>query len=509
MTRASGNRPYPEVAAFAAHIASLEGLTTVVDIGLSWTPETTILHPGLEVVGVGQWATAASPRQSSIAFRRVIDLERDPGLSSLTQLDPTRCAVVLTDFADLFAAPADGRGGLDSLVQDAPLAIIATTAPELVLARLEAREMKPSFVGRTRASEQNGERTATLIVVDRSLHDHSAAPDGFRVVAIMTCHNEEDIIGPSISKLVADGIGVHLIDNWSTDETYSIAEQFRGRGLVGLERFPDAPTNRFELRSILHRVEAVASGIEADWCIHHDADERRCGPWAGVGLRDALWRVDRAGFSAIDHTVKNFRPIDNGFESGSDFEIYFRHFEFGRTPGLLLQIKAWRNSGPVDLASSGGHEARFPGRRVFPYKFELKHYPIRSQSHGQQKVFRDRVARWDPRERALGWHVHYDDVLPTQSFLRTSGDLIEDREGETRALFMAEILAGAGLADRTYPSWAIGSLTGRTVYISTHRVAQSRTYARLRRLALLPLRATRAVRRSLRERLAAWAHADR
>ena len=471
MTLQRGGRPYPDVAALAAHLASLEGFSTVLHVGRSWTPEISLLHPELEAIGVGD------------------------GQSALARLDISRSVVVLT-------GPSDSRVELERAIRVAPLTIVATTTPEAVLAHMTAANLLPSFLGRTRATEQDDERAASLLIVDRALADVGAAPGGFSVVAIMTAYNEEDILEPAIAKLVADGVGVYVIDNWSTDGTYAIAEKFRGRGLVGLERFPDSPTDRFELRSLLGRVSAVAAGLDADWCIHHDADERRCGPWAGVGLRDALWRVDRSGFSAVDHTVLNFRPIDNGFAPGADFESYFRHFEFGRTSDLRLQVKAWKNSGPVDLSSRAGHEARFPGRRVFPYKFELKHYPIRSQAHGEQKIFRDRIPRWDPRERRLAWHVQYDDVLPQQSFLRDAGELIEDCGAETRACLMAEMLAGAGLADYSFPAWALGSRTGRATYLYADRVAKSRVYAFLSWLSGLPMRVARKTIRVLRGRLA-------
>jgi hypothetical protein len=204
----------------------------------------------------------------------------------------------------------------------------------------------------------------------------------------------------------------------------------------------------------------------------------------------------------VDHTVLNFRPIDDGFAAGGDFEAYFRHFEFGRSAGLLLQIKAWKNAGPVDLVSEGGHEARFPDRRVFPYKFELKHYPIRSQSHGEQKVFRDRIARWDPRERAIGWHAHYDELRPQESFLRRPEGLIEDRGAETRARFLPEFLSGAGLANPTFPAWALGSTTGRAVYLSGRRFVRSRTYARIRAFPLFRIGVIRRTLHRLRARLA-------
>ena len=391
------------------------------------------------------------------------------------------------------AGPCELLCGPDGILQTlavavsgTPLLVIATDEAEPVLDHLAGLGLQPEFTGRTRASARDEGRSAHLLVFDRVLAsarpEPSRAPDSFRVIAIMTAYNEEDVIGPAIEKLVGDGVGVYVVDNWSTDRTNEIARGFEGRGLVGIERFPEAPSDRFVLKALLKRVEAVAAGLQADWVIHHDADERRCGPWPELGLRDALWRVDRSGFSAVDHTVVNYRPIDNGCTPGSDFERQLRHFEFGRTSDLLLQIKAWKNVGEVDLANQAGHQVIFPGRRVFPYKFLLKHYPIRSQSHGEQKVLRDRAARWDPHERGLGWHVHYDDVVSNRAFLHDPHELIEDRGAETRALYLAEMLTGAGLATRTLPAWALDGKLGWAIYLRSRPMSRSRGYRRLRRL---------------------------
>jgi hypothetical protein len=77
----------------------------------------------------------------------------------------------------------------------------------------------------------------------------------------------------------------------------------------------------------------------------------------------------------------------------------------------------------LDLVSTGGHEARFPGRRVFPLRFLLRHYPIRGQAHGERKVFKERRARFSAEERARGWHVQYDALKEGASFLREPSSL--------------------------------------------------------------------------------------
>jgi hypothetical protein len=162
----------------------------------------------------------------------------------------------------------------------------------------------------------------------------------------------------------------------------------------------------------------LAAQLDADWFIHHDADEFRESPWRHLNLRDAIHTVDRAGYNAIDFELLNFRPTSEGSRPGSDIRRAFEFYELGE-PWNKVQIRCWKKLDMrVDLASSGGHDVSFSGRRVFPLRFVLRHYPIRSQAHGEQKIFRERRPRFDPAEREDGWHVQYDGIEPGHSFLR-------------------------------------------------------------------------------------------
>ncbi len=498
MTPARAGTPYPDVAEFAARVASLYGLQRVLDVGLSWSRELATIYPELRATGVSVPGQDRGSSSERYRFGRIFDIA-DLTADMRGRLDVSTCAVVMAGASTELCAPNGILDGLADLVTGAPLLVIATDETEPVSSWLSARGLEPEFLGRTRAHAGDDERSGRLIVVDRKLArtrvECPAVPDDFRVVAVITAYNEEDVIGPTIEKLIGDNVGVYVIDNWSTDRTGEIARELEGKGLVGFERFPETRDNRFVWRALLRRVGEVAGGLQADWCIHHDADERRSGPWPGLGLRDSLWRVDRAGFSAVDHSVFTYRPIDDTFTPGSDFENHFRYFELGRTGDMLLQIKAWKNAGRVDLVRSGGHAAEFPGRRVFPYKFLLKHYPIRSQSHGERKVFRDRAPRWDPLERARGWHAHYDGVVPNQSFLRDPATLIVDHGAETRVLYLPEVLTGAGLAPLPVPWWALGGHAGRTVSIRLRAFEGTRIYRPIQRLFVAP----RVIARRLRE----------
>jgi hypothetical protein len=90
---------------------------------------------------------------------------------------------------------------------------------------------------------------------------------------------------------------------------------------------------------------------------------------------------------------------------------------------------------------------------VYPYKFLLKHYPIRSHAHGERKVLRERIARWNQTERALGWHQQYDDMCHTRQFVRRAGGLIEFDARAFHERYLLERLSGAGIFEHP-PDWA-------------------------------------------------------
>lgn len=255
----------------------------------------------------------------------------------------------------------------------------------------------------------------------------------FRVVALIAARNENDVIGQVIEDLVTQGVGVYFIDDGSTDGTLDTVQSWTGRGVIGLERRPASAT--FNWTEILHRKEQLAAELEASWFIHHDADEFRQSPFPGKSLSEAIRIVDELGYNAIDFRVLNFRPTTvDRFDAAGDVRRALTHFEpaeYWETP----QVKAWKKTGQVDLASSGGHDARFADRVVCPVQFLLRHYPVRSQAQGERKIFADRQPRFDDVERNAGWHVQYDRIQPGESLLRDPAALTEfDEAAELRRL---------------------------------------------------------------------------
>lgn len=336
-------------------------------------------------------------------------------------------------------------------LEDAPVGLVVTGAPPgergAVRARLEAAGLEVLFHGLTpRDGARRGDRAVLSVV--RTPRPRPAPPPGFRVVALVGAYNEEGVIVPFLEHTLSQGVDVLLLDNWSTDRTAERAARFLGRGLTRIVRFPDGgPSPTHDWHAMLQRKAELAAAIDADWFVHLDPDEIRESPWPGVRLREALHRVDREGFNAVDHTCLVFHPTGGGYRDDRPLQPQFTHCEFGTRPAHFRQVKAWkRQPAPVDCASSGGHQARFPGRRVYPFKFLLRHYPILSQEHGERKVFRDRLPRFSPALRQIGWHKQYDGLGPGHRFVRDPAALLAFDPATFYEDYLVERLSGAGIA---------------------------------------------------------------
>jgi tetratricopeptide (TPR) repeat protein len=108
-------------------------------------------------------------------------------------------------------------------------------------------------------------------------HRQGAPGHDFRVVAIISAHNEGDVIYHVIGDLIRQGVSAYLLDHRSTDNTVEEAEKWLGKGLLHIEKFPDdsryAEENKSQYiwRDILKRKSELATNLDADWFIHADA----------------------------------------------------------------------------------------------------------------------------------------------------------------------------------------------------------------------------------------------
>ena len=240
-----------------------------------------------------------------------------------------------------------------------------------------------------------------------------------RVIALLATYNEERFIGACLEHLIRQGVDVYIVDNSSTDQTVPIATGYLDRGVVGIEKL--ARAGIYTWRRILERKEQLAATLEADWFMHVDTDEIRLPPRSDVTLARAFAEVDAQGYNAVNFLEYTFVPTLEAPEHDHPrFQETMRWY-YPYLPESSNQMKAWRRQpGPVELAWSGGHQVRFPGLRMYPESFPMRHYLYLSVAHATKKfIFR----RYDPQEVSDGWHQGRATLVPAHIKLTSQAEL--------------------------------------------------------------------------------------
>jgi glycosyltransferase involved in cell wall biosynthesis len=261
-----------------------------------------------------------------------------------------------------------------------------------------------------------------------------------RVVAILAAYNEERFIAGCLEHLFRQGVEAYLIDNCSTDRTVEVAERYLKRGLIGIETFPRAE-GTYKWQPILERKEQLAATLEADWFMHVDADEIRLPPRSDRTLAQAFSEVEAQGYNAVNFLEFAFVPTQEAPDHDHPrFQQTMRwYYPFART--FPQRRNAWkRQPERVELARSGGHRVRFPGLRMYPESFKMRHYLFLSVPHALSKYIN---RKYDATEVEKGMHRMRASLtpekikLPSQKQLRhyTSDDELDPSNPLTRHLW--------------------------------------------------------------------------
>jgi len=271
-----------------------------------------------------------------------------------------------------------------------------------------------------------------------------------KVLAVISTHNDEDIIGQVLDYLVTQDVDILILENWSSDNTPLIIKDKVKRypGKIFVEKFPKSgPVQNYLWPDILKYKVNNRISERYEWIIHYDSDEIRMSPWIDKTLGESISFVDSLGFNAVNFTLADFRPIKEGFSKDDDPIKFFQYFELRDTPGCFLQMKAYKNFGQkVDISTTFGHDILFEERKVFPIKFLLKHYPLRSTKSARKKIFVDRKPRYLKSSREKGAHVHYDKYQPEQTFIWDSKDLnLYKNNKYAYEKYIVQFLTGVGI----------------------------------------------------------------
>jgi hypothetical protein len=224
----------------------------------------------------------------------------------------------------------------------------------------------------------------------------------------MSTYNEEDIIEETVSNLINQGVDVYIIDNNSTDNTLDRIRKFVGNGVIKIEnvRYLESGKEIYNWTAILEKKAEISRQLDYEWFIHTDADEIRNSPWPDINLKDGIKIVDELGYNLINFKLFDFKLTTSTPSHGSAEE---RFAFFSETQACnAQQVKAWKRSQEIDLVTHGGHLALVKNPKLFPIRFILKHYPVRSIEQGTKKILAERITRYSKKEKAKDWHVQYD-----------------------------------------------------------------------------------------------------
>jgi hypothetical protein len=236
-----------------------------------------------------------------------------------------------------------------------------------------------------------------------------------KAIAFMYVYNEADILPWTVKHLLDNGVDVHLIDNWSTDESRGLAMHLAREmpARVTVSTFPYDEPVTVSWFDMLQHVEELALAAEEygyQWVINHDADEIRTSRNPGEKLIQAIQRADDRGYTVLNHELRLWRlssPCE--YDGLIDPRLVFTQEQKNHVDHRLCHMKCWKqpHGVRVDIASSGGHRIAFPGVNVSPEKLILNHYPLRGLEQQRRKLA-SRKNRWAQSDRARGWHVQYD-----------------------------------------------------------------------------------------------------
>ena len=219
-----------------------------------------------------------------------------------------------------------------------------------------------------------------------------------RVLAILCIRNEEIHIRRCIKDLVRSDVDVFLIDNDSNDNSLTLAQDYLGEGLIGIQHMPW--DGHFSLSEQLRVKRKIMDETDYDWFLHVDADEWLCSSIPGQTLHEGICEADSKNYTVINFHEIVFVPINGEDYYIEDYAEHMKNYYFFQ-PSYPRLNRAWKRSANLHLGNSGGHRLEGSDLRIFPRDFYLRHYIALSESHAREKyigrVFSDEDLR-------RGWH---------------------------------------------------------------------------------------------------------
>lgn len=236
-----------------------------------------------------------------------------------------------------------------------------------------------------------------------------------KCLGVLLCYNDGDLLPDSIRYLREQNHDIVLWDHGSTDNTASVVERMRGE-LLEAQRIP-RDFDFYELYPAMSRHLLQNYVRRYDWISWPDQDEFLEGPTRRQSYYESIREVFASKFDWIE-----FRNFNYWYTNADDPRIEsvpkrVRHYAL--FPDCAPRIRSWRSRATNIRVFN--HNA--PQGAPFPVLFNLRHYPMRSQSQMLARVERDRadlrrgdanfhyenMAQWKDRLKIPADRLHFDD----------------------------------------------------------------------------------------------------
>jgi len=223
-----------------------------------------------------------------------------------------------------------------------------------------------------------------------------------KIVCMLGVLNDEDIIREVIEHLIAQGLQLVILDNGSTDKTLEICKEYLDKGVLTLKQIH---TSWYKWDLILRMLYDLTIEQNPEWVIRSDADEFLESGQERVTLKDAITKVDSAGFNLIQFDRFDFFMTDKDDQSEHSVKKKMPYYS---CQGDHL-YRAWKYKAGITIGDADGHYPIFPegeGYKIFPNKFVLRHYTFRSKEQAEKKMaVTSRGIKENKKDKKLNRHV--------------------------------------------------------------------------------------------------------
>jgi len=247
----------PHVYRLTHFLAERCGISSIIDIGCGSGGRLKIFNNEYKITCI-DCAPALDLARRSIPHADFIEYDLEQGLPNLPEERLKKSIITCSDVIEHLKQPEPLMRALARLSRLAPYVLISTPdrdrargwlnngPPDNPAHTMEwnasefVRFMKDSgfesvpFYGHTINTAVHQAKSIILTVTGTHLNRPFAVKNDFRVAAIIHTFNEADILPEVIEHLISQGIEVHVFDNWSSDGTWELINDFQksGRGCM-------------------------------------------------------------------------------------------------------------------------------------------------------------------------------------------------------------------------------------------------------------------------------------